>query len=219
MMSKLYLIFCLSTVTPAQYSSQLRERLTISVGNAVPIGDFKKDRFEAAYPPMAKSGLNLQVSYAQDVKPFVALGGSVGWRRNPFDLDSFTKAEDELVRSREATAWQTGFALADVYLQHRGKSFFGYLKGSLGGAYSTSPRLEIETEYGPIRRSSDKAASLAYGLTYGLGVEAQRIALSAEIGSLATKPIFEVRDVQGNSTRYKQAMRTIQVSLGVAYTL
>ncbi|MHC2990612.1 hypothetical protein OB13_03065 [Pontibacter sp. HJ8] len=213
------LFLCLAAAVQAQDDKLAGQRIRISIGSATPVGDFDKDRFEDDYPPFAQSGTALSISYAHELKPRIAVGATAGWRRNAFNLDKFAGEDDELVRSREATAWQTGFALADVYLQHGGRSFFGYLKGSLGGASSTSPRLEVETEFGPIRRSSDQATSLAYGLAYGLGVEAQRLALSIEIGSLSTKPTFEVRDVQGNSTRYKQAMRTIQLSFGVAYTL
>jgi hypothetical protein len=213
------LFLCFAFAAQAQDDTPASQRIRISIGSAAPIGGFDKDRFEEDYPPFAGTGVLLAASYARDLKPGIALGGTAGWRRNAFHLDKFAQEDDERVLNKEATAWQTGFVVADVYLQRRGESFFGYVKGSLGGAYSMSPFMQVATRYGTIIRTSDKTASLAYGLAYGLGVEAQRVALSMEIGGLATKPTFEVLDAQGNSTRYKQALSTIQVSFGVSYTL
>ncbi|WP_018479011.1 hypothetical protein [Pontibacter roseus] len=208
-----------TTVVQAQQSRPLGQRVGLQLSSAAPIGEFEKIRFEDDYPPFANSGFQLSVNYARDIKPGIALGGTAGWRRNPFYMDRFVAEDDALVRSKEATAWQTAFALADAYLQMRGSSFFGYVKGSLGGAFNESPRVHIETVYGPVTRTSDSAFSLAGGLAFGLGVEAQRIGLGIEIGSLLTKPSLEVSDAKDVSMRYRQTMRTINASFGVYYSL
>jgi hypothetical protein len=213
----LFLLF-LTTAVQAQ-DVPLEQRINLRIGNAVPIGDFKRDRFEDDYPPMAKYGFALQASYARDLKPFLAVGATAGWRRNSFDLDAFAKADDELVLSKSAGSWQTTYTLADVYLQSRPGGLFGYFKGSLGGAYSKSPELRVDTPYGTIHRNSDTAASLAYGLAAGFGVQVNDFDLSLEISTVATRPGFEVTDAQGNSARYNQSMRTASVSFGVGYRL
>jgi hypothetical protein len=214
-----FLILLFVTTAVQAQDAPLAQRINLRIGNAVPIGDFKKDRFEDDYPPMAKYGLGLQASYARDLKPFLAVGATGGWRRNNFDMDAFVREDDELVLSKTAGSWQTTYTLADVYLQSRPGGLFGYFKGSVGGAYSKSPELRVNTSYGPIHRSSDTAAALAYGLAAGFGVQINDFDLSLEIGTVATQPSFEVIDAQGNSTRYKQSMRTASVSVGVGYRL
>ena len=205
--------------TAVAQDQPLGKRIQVQVGSAIPVGRFDKTHFEDEYPPFARTGILLTASYARDLKPGIAVGGTAGWRRHQFNLDEFVGADDELVEAKEAGAWQTGFALADVYLQSRGRHFFGYLKGSLGGAYSQSPAVRVDTRYGAIVRSSGKAASLAYGLAAGVGVEADRIGLSLEVGSLGTSPTFKVTDARNQSTSYRQPMRSVHMAFGVYYSL
>jgi hypothetical protein len=109
--------------------------------------------------------------------------------------------------------------MADVYLQSRAGNFLAYFKGSLGGASNKSAGLQVNTRYGAITRTSDSAFSLAYGVAGGVGAQVDRIGLSLEIGGLLTRPTFEVADAQGQPIKYKQAMQTVNVSFGLAYTL
>lgn len=213
------LLFCLITEVQAQNDNSLQQRAGLQLGSAVPAGAFGKNSFEDEHPVMARSGIMAKGFYARDLTAGIAVGGTVGWRSNRFDLDEFAREDDALVLSREATAWQTGFALADVYLQSRAGNFLGYFKGSLGGASNKSAGLQVNTRYGPITRTSDSAFSMAYGMAGGIGVQADRIEFSLEIGALATRPTFEVADAQGKHIKYKQAMQTVNVSFGLAYTL
>ena len=213
------LVLSMGAAAYGQDNTTSRQRIGLQIGSAVPVGEFSKNRFEDDFPPMASRGTILQGSYVYDLKPGIAVGATAGWRWNSFDLDSFAKEDDELVLSRQAGAWQTGYVLADLYLQSKVRSFFGYFKGSLGGAYNQSPELQVNTRYGMISRSSDSAMSLAYGLAGGIGVQAKQLGFSLEIGSLASRPTFEVSDAQGQGFRYRQAMQTVNVNFGVNYTL
>lgn len=212
-------IACLTTMAHAQEDKLLGQRIGLRIGSAVPTGDFNKNRFEDDLPPMAKNGMLAQGSYSRDLTAGIALGGTAGWRWNKFDLASFAKEEDELVLSRSATAWQTGYVLTDLYLQSKIRNFIAYFKGSLGGAYSQSPALQVDTRYGRIARTSDSAVSLAYGLAGGVGVQANQMAFSLEIGSLSTRPAYEVNDASGLRFGYQQGMQTVNVTFGVSYTL
>ncbi|MBD1397114.1 hypothetical protein H9Q13_08045 [Pontibacter sp. JH31] len=217
--SVILLVLALAASATAQDIYPLGQRIGLQLGSAVPIGDFSKDRFEDEFPPMASKGTMVQGSYARDLKPGIAWGVTAGWRWNRFDLDRFAQEDDELVMSRRASAWQSGFVLADLYLQSKVQRFFGYVKGSVGGAYSQSPDLQVNTSYGPIARTPDSAVSIAYGLAGGIGVQAKQVNFSMEIGTLASRPTFEVSDAQGQRFRYKQSMQTVHVNLGVSYTL
>jgi hypothetical protein len=213
------LLLCLITEVQAQNENPLGHRMGLQLGSAVPAGAFGKNSFEDEHPVMARSGIMAKGFYARDLTAGVALGGTIGWRSNSFDLDEFAREDDALVLSREATAWQTGFAVADVYLQSRAGNFLAYFKGSLGGASNKSAGLQVNTRYGAITRTSDSAFSLAYGVAGGVGAQIDRIGLSLEIGGLLTRPTFEVADAQGQRIKYKQAMQTVNVSFGLAYTL
>ncbi|WP_076422352.1 hypothetical protein [Pontibacter lucknowensis] len=205
----------LSTVTQAQ----LVQRVGLHVGAATPIGDFKHDRFEDEYPPMARRGLNVQAAYRVEVKPYLAVGATAGFRFNSFDLNAFASPDDVLVLRREASDWKSTYALADLYLQSPSSSLFGFLKGSLGAAYNKSPEVHVDTSFGPIRRTSDSAAALAYGLASGFAIQQGRFLLTVEVGLLGTRPTFEVMDAQGGKSTLKQPMHTVTSMLGLSYTL
>lgn len=194
-------------------------RFGIQAGSATPIGDFKKDRFEDDYPPMARRGVALQGVYRVDLKQYLAVGATAGWRFHRFDLDAFASPDDALVLRREASGWESTYALADVYLQSSPGPFFGFVKGSLGAAYNKSPQVQVDTRYGPIRRSSDTSTALAYGIAGGFNIQKDRILFSVELGLLYTKPTFEVTNAQGINTTIKQPMHTVNSMLGLSYTL
>lgn len=203
----------------AAAQAQRVQRVGLQVGSASPIGDFKEDRFEDDYPPMARRGVNVQGTYRVDVKPYLAVGASAGFRFHRFDLDAFAAPDDQLALRREATGWKSTHALADLYLQSPPNTLFGFVKGSLGAAYSRSPEVQVDTPYGPIRRSSDKALAPAYGIAGGFGIQDKRFLLSVEIGLLATQPYFKVTNAQGVRSTLKQPMHTVNSMLGLSYTL
>ncbi|PVY42857.1 outer membrane beta-barrel protein [Pontibacter virosus] len=209
------LLVCFSAAAQAQRV----HRFGLQVGAASPIGDFKKDRFEDDYPPMARRGVNVQGTYRVDVKPYLAVGASAGFRFHRFDMDAFAAPDDALALRREATGWKSTHTLADLYLQTPPGTLFGYVKGSLGGAHNQSPEVQVDTPYGPIRRSSDTALALAYGIASGFAIQDGRFLLSLDIGLLATQPAFEVTNAQGVRSTLKQPMHTINSTLGLSYTL
>mgnify|MGYP003578452239 CR=1 FL=1 len=208
-------LVCFSVAAQAQRI----QRIGLQVGSASPIGDFKQDQFEDDYPPMARRGVNVQGIYRVDVKPYLAVGATAGFRFHRFDLDAFAAPDDKLALRREATGWKSTHALADLYLQTTPGTLFGFVKGSLGAAYSKSPEVQVDTPYGPIRRSSDKAMALAYGIAGGFGLQENRFMLSVDIGLLATQPSFKVTNAQGVRSTLKQPMHTINSMLGLSYTL
>lgn len=168
---------------------------------------------------MARRGVTVQGTYQVDIKPYLAVGASAGFRFHRFDMDAFAAPDDELALRREATGWKSTHALADLYLQSRPGSLFGYVKGSVGGVYSKSPGVQVDTPYGPIRRSSDTAVAPAYGIASGFGIQDGRFLFSVEIGLLATQPSFEVTNAQGVRSTIRQPMHTINSMLGLSYTL
>jgi len=196
-------------------------RFSLQLGNAIPLGDFRSNNFEEDYPPFARGGSMLSAGYARTVRPYLALGATAGWRFNNFDLDAFVATDDELVQSKRAKDWQSGFVLADVYLQPLlGEEATFYVKGSLGASFNGSASLSVETTYGTIERASDKATALAWGVAGGAQVPiVPRLSLNLETSFLATRTTFEVKDKNGSITTYKQAMNSLQLSVGVSYTL
>ena len=146
-------LVCFSVAAQAQRV----QRFGLQVGAASPFGDFKKDQFEDDYPPLARRGVNVQGTYRMDVKPYLAVGATAGFRFHRYDLDAFAAPHDELALRREATGWKSTHALADLYLQTTPGTLFGFLKGSLGATYNKSPKVQVDTPYGPVRQSSDNA--------------------------------------------------------------
>lgn len=211
----LVLLFCISTVAQGQTT----HRLGFGVGSATPVGDFKKDRYEDDYPPMAMRGLNWQLTYRTDLKPYLAVGATAGYRSHRFDLNAFVDPNDDLVLRKEARGWRSSYALADLYLQSAPSSLFGYVKGSLGIARTTSPEVQVDTPYGPIRRSSDTATAPTYGIASGFGIQGGRILLTVDIGMLRTRPTFDIENAQGDKTTVKQPMHVITSMIGLNYTL
>lgn len=214
-LSVLALLFCLSA--PAE--AQRVQRIGFSVGTAAPIGDFKRDRFEDDYPPLARTGANWQLNYRTDLKPYLAIGATTGFRSHRFDIETFAGPDDGLVLRKEASGWRSAHLLGDLYLQSTPDILFGYLKGSLGVSYNQAPEVLVETRFGPVRRSSDTALAPVYGIASGFGVQDGRFLLSFEIGVLRTRPEFDIQDAKGASTTVKQDMHFISYSMGLSYTL
>ena len=220
----LQFIRCLSVLVLLSFlalevQAQHTQRIGFRMGSAAPIGDFKKDRFEDEYPPMAKQGINLEGHYRVDIKPYLAVGATAGWRTNRFDMDAFASADDVLVQRREASGWKSTYALADLYLQSAPGSLFGFVKASVGAAYNKSPQVQVDTAYGPIRRNADTAMAFAYGIGSGFGIVVGRVLFTLDIGVLNTRPNFEISDAQGNRSTVKQPMHTVNSMLGLSYTL
>ncbi|PKV63063.1 hypothetical protein [Pontibacter ramchanderi] len=211
----LVLMACLAATAQAQRA----RRFGLQVGMAAPIGDFKKDHFEDDYPPLARRGANVQGNYRVDIKPYLAVGATAGFRFNRFDLDMFAAPDDELVQHRKASGWKTTYALADIYLQTPPGTVFGFVKGSLGAALNKSPEVRVETTFGPIRHSADPVLVPAYGLSSGFAIQNGRFLLTVEIGVLRTRPSFEITDAKGNRSTLKQPMHTVNSMLGIGYTL
>lgn len=213
------LVFAFLVCFCAAAQAQSVQRVGLQVGSASPIGDFKKDRFEDDYPPMARRGVNVQGTYRVDVKPYLAVGASAGFRFHRFDMDVFAAPDDELALRRDATGWKSTYALADLHLQTPPGQLYGFVKGSLGTARNKSPEVQVDTPYGPIRRSSDTALALAYGIASGFAIQNGRFLLTVDIGLLAIQPTFNVTNAQGVKSTLKQPMHTINSMLGLSYTL
>jgi hypothetical protein len=212
-------VFALMFFLAFEMQAQSTHRIGFGVGSAAPVGDFKKDRFEDEYPPMARRGVNWQLTYRTDLKPYLAVGATAGYRSHRFDLDAFAAPDDVLVLRREASGWRSSYALADLYLQSAPANLFGYVKGSVGAANNKSPEVQVDTPFGPIRRSSDTAVALAYGIASGFGVQDGRFLLTVDIGVLRTRPTFDVTNAQGDKTTIKQSMHIITSMVGLSYTL
>ncbi|MBX0333403.1 hypothetical protein K3G39_09140 [Pontibacter sp. HSC-14F20] len=213
------LVFALLISFPAMAQTQRAQHIGLHIGAASPIGDFKKDRFEDDYPPMARRGVNVQGSYRVEIKSYLAIGASAGFRFHRFDMDALAAPDDALALRRDATGWKSTYALADLYLQTPPGQLYGFVKGSLGTAYNKSPEVQVDTPYGPIRRSSDTALVPAYGIASGFAIQDGRFLLSVEIGLLAAQPTFNVTNAQGARSTLKQPMHTINSMLGLNYTL
>ncbi len=215
----LFLLFFALLIGFGRAQAQTTHRIGFGVGSATPVGDFKRNRFEDDYPPMARRGVNWQLTYRTDLKPYLAIGATAGFRGHRFDLDAFAAPDDELVLRRQARGWRSSYALADLYLQSAPSNLFGYLKGSLGIAHNVSPNVQVDTPYGPIHRSSKSAVAPTYGIASGFGVQGGRILFTLDIGMLRTRPTFEIENAQGEKTSVKQAMHVVTSMLSVGYTL
>jgi hypothetical protein len=200
-------------------NAQTAHRIGFGVGSATPVGDFKRDRYEDDYPPMAQRGVNWQLTYRTDLKPYLAVGATAGYRSHRFNLDAFAAPDDELVLRREARGWRSSYAMADLYLQSAPSSLFGYVKGSLGIAHNVSPNVQVDTPYGPVRRSSSTVVTPTYGIASGFGVQGSRVLFTVDIGMLRTRPTFEIENAQGDKTTVKQAMHVVTSMLSISYSL
>lgn len=213
------ILLCIGTAASAQDTLRHTSRFSISYSSSFPIGDFRNTSYDAEYPPFATDGGMLQLNYAYGIKKNLYAGASVGWRRNPFHLESFVKDEDELVLSKESKPWHSFLAMADVqYLLHA-RDGFAYLKGSLGAASNRTNTLNINTPYGPITHTAAKATALAFGVSAGAQVNLRQFGIGLETAILSTNPTFERFTAQGKILTYKQPMTTLQLGLFVAYTL
>ena len=222
-MNKLILLLatlCLGATAMAQDAPQQPSTLMLSAGPAFAMGSFSSRSFDREYPAFAGAGTMLQLSYVRSVKPNIGLGASAGYRRNPFLEGKFADPADKLVQEMESRPWQTAYMLADVQYQAPLPSGGqAYVRGSVGGSYSRSAFLQVQTPFGTITRSSDDSFALAYGVGTGITGAYDRLLIGIGTSLLYMRPAFAVANRQGDIHRYKQQMNSVSFCISVGYKL
>ena len=206
--------FAASAQDSLSYTSAIR----VQYGGSYPTGDFNNTNFEEDYPPFAKEGSLLQVSYLRSIKERLFIGVTLAWRKNAFKIDKFADPDDELVTGKSSKPWQSVFTMADAEYRFFARDGFFYVKGSLGTAFSRSVGLQVNTTYGTINRAQDNGFAFAYGLHSGLQVDLRQFGIGFETGVFSTRPTFEITDAQGKTTTYKQTMATLNFGLFASYS-
>lgn len=194
----------------AQDSLSHKHGISIGYAAAVATGEFRSTAYEKVFPPMAKKGGFLSLSYTYHFKPKVYVGTTLGWRHIAFDLDTFASPDDELAESRESTPWQTYFTTVDVQYNLHMRHGFLFAKGMVGPSFNKTYTLQVDTPYGTVAHSAAKATALAYGASLGAHVRLKRFGLGIDTGILMTKPTFKRSTSQGERITYRQPMHSIQ---------
>lgn len=88
----------------------------------------------------------------------------------------------------EATAWHTGFAMADVYIQAPVPEADLYAKVSAGAALARTASYEVRTNFGTIQQKEMQAASFAWSLGAGLRQEFGHFDFNLEVDPVSAKP-------------------------------
>ncbi|WP_299823366.1 hypothetical protein [uncultured Pontibacter sp.] len=226
-MKKLLLVAALGclgfTAAKAQGLSETNHRFTLNIGAASPTGVFKSTKESDDEAGYAKTGALVSLAYAADVHKNIAVGATLGWRNNPFDIDAFIGEDGEFIKSAEAESWRSVMLLGNVYLQAPINNLTLYAKGSFGTAFNKSAAFKftsVETAYGSyeFEQSAAKNSSLAVGIGGGLRYDFGRFGVGAEFDVLSTKPEYKV-EYDGETESFKQPSNSFNTTVGLTYRL
>lgn len=192
----------------------------IQIGNAFANGAFKTSSFRDEYPAFARDGLLLSGSYTYALGRHLAIGSSLAYRQNRYDLDALVEQDDELVTDKSSTPWRSVFTMADLYFRVPLQNTVEvYLKGSVGASFNRSASWQLQTTYGTIAMPADKATALAMGLGSGINFNVKPFVVTTEATLLYTKPEFTVLDTKSTPFQHRQVMNSFNLSIGVQYRL
>lgn len=183
----------------------------ITGGPAFPVGDFYSKSLKNDKAGMAKLGYNLAIVAGFGVTKNFGLGGKFFAAKNEVDKDFFKDSSNVTI-----SPWSYyGLMVGPIFSDAISPSFNMNYKFLFGGGIANTPKVEHKDEvllarsYSEIQLVWSVSAELQYLFTPD-----KKWSVISEIGYIDMKPSFIVEEES-----YSQAIRSVHLSLGIAYQL
>jgi hypothetical protein len=228
-----FLVYFLISNTASITAQDKKGYIGISLGPSLPIGDFASKNFSNTNAGFATNGAIFDISFAYKLgKSNFGITGLIRGQANALDHQAMA---DELGNSLRGTNWTVesggAWSLGGYFIGGIGsfpvseKVSFD-TKAMIGIGISTIPEITITSSdnFGSYwtKQSSTTSSSLAYTLGVGFKFElGKSLYLLTNLDYLGSEPEFQnidIVDSDGDRTKftYKQSIRTINLSIGIA---
>jgi hypothetical protein len=205
----------------------------ISLGPSFPIGDFASKNFSNRNAGFATTGAIFDISFAYKLgKSNFGITGLIRGQANALDVQAMA---DELGNSLRGTNWTVesggawtlgGYFIGGIGSFPVSEKVSFDTKAMIGIGISTIPEITITSSdnFGSYwtKQSITTSSSLAYTLGVGFKIElGKSLYLLTNLDYLGSEPEFQnidIVDSDGDRTKftYKQSIRTINLSIGIA---
>lgn len=214
----LALIFSnISSFAQSEPESKKEHFLILSLGPAIPVGDFSE-----TYSGAALIGVNATLEYIAFLNKQFGVGLSTGFRMNGLDEEGFTNLAQQGSGQNninlDSEAWRTQFVAAAFVLKGDVSSqSFIYTKLNLGISFNKSASITTASGFSVLQ--SAKANSRLAGAAFGLRHQSGKLGVGAEIGALLNRPTFEMVFAGQKAQPITQPMNTINASITISHLI
>jgi len=233
------LLFCIAigSVLSAQQIQFQQEQeqpkrgyIGISIGAAMPTGEFASDDIDGEYSGYAKTGLSLQlINFGYTFGSNIGIAGM--WTGNAFNVNGEEMIQDLGLGGLtiQSDPWSFGALMFGLLISLPADKFNVDFRAMLGYGYAKAPELSftgyIEGELINITQKSASANAVAYDFGMGFRIPLSRlICVNILIDYVGCKPTFESLVYSGaagvyNPIEFEQPMNHLTITGGIGFRL
>jgi len=230
----LLIILCLTIMIPLVTAQEAdinkRGYLGISIGAAIPVGEFGSTDIGGEYSGFAKTGLSFQlINFGYRLGKNLGIAGL--WSGSAFNMDV-----DALVNNSglgavnvEADPWSFGAFMGGLLISIPSDKFDIDFRGLIGFSYGKTPEMtisgyDIEGNYAFVKQTSGTSNSFAYDLGVGIRYNVSRlICINLLLDYMGSKPKFSTDLFSANGyygkSEFDQPMNHITITGGIGFRL
>jgi hypothetical protein len=229
MRKTIYLTFSLLLFISISLKAQKKMFSGISVGAAIPVGDFGSKDVSNEKAGLAQVGLSADINYGYRLSKNFGLltifrgrinGVDEQALRNSFQLPTGSGGNISI----KTTNYTMGAILVGVYESiplSKAEDFFFEIKGLAGLQGAKTPKTQISgfiPGIGNFDQTQDRVHSNSFAYQFGLAVQhklSSKIGLRLGADYNASNPNFKIANATGGTQSYKQPTNTIDIVLGI----